>query len=137
MNTTRIIAAAALLACVAAASAGSGTATDADAAASSHPNKKPTLATTAGRQLQADAVPSVTTEPVDLKAQADADIARRNGVAKPRRLTVERQNLKGDAAARAIAQRQKPSTYDRDIQMGDKDHTEQVTDLKIYLKKKK
>ena len=50
-------------------------------------------------------------------------------------LKVQRENLKGPAAARAIAQQHGPSTYDRDIARGDKDHTQQLTDLKLDVKK--
>ena len=99
------------------------------------PAKKSTLATAANRQLRQDEVPSVKTEPVDVKAQADADIAARNARAKGPRLEVHRQNLKGDAAARAIQQQTTPNTIDRATAYGDKDHTEQVTNLKISVKK--
>jgi hypothetical protein len=135
MSTIRILGAAALLACAVAANAAPpATATvGLDGSASTH--KKATLAGVANRQLQANDVPSVKTEPVDAKAQADADIARRGAAPKGRRLKVERQNLKGDAAAHVIAQQHNPSTYDRDISMGDKDHTEQVTNLKVTIKK--
>ena len=94
--------------------------------------KGPTLAASANRALAKDDVPSVRNEPVDVKAEADADLARRN--VQPR-LKATRENLKGDDAKHALAQQQKPSTYDRDIQMGDKDHTEQVTDEKVFVKK--
>ena len=100
--------------------------------AAAHPIKGPTLAASANRALAHDAVPSVRNEPVDLKAQADADLARRDAAP---RLKATRENLKDDDAKHAIAQQQKPSTYDRDIQMGDKDHTEQVTDVKVFVKK--
>jgi len=101
-------------------------------AAALHPVKGPTLAASANRALVADDVPSVRDQPVTAKQAADADLARRN--AQPR-LKAQRENLKEDAAAQALARRQKPSTYDRDIQMGDKDHTEQVTDVKVFVKK--
>jgi hypothetical protein len=132
MHTIRTITAAALFACAAAASAAPGGSVNLDGSVT---HKKPTLAATANRQLRADDVASNKTDPVSVKARADADLVRRGGKAKTPRLTAERQNLKGDDAARAIAQQHNPSTYDRDISMGDKDHTEQVTNLKIYLKK--
>jgi len=100
--------------------------------AATPPLKGPTLAASANRALAADDVPSVRDHPVTAKQAADADLARRN--AQPR-LKAQRENLKEDAAAQALARRQKPSTYDRDIQMGDKDHTEQVTDVKVFVKK--
>jgi hypothetical protein len=102
------------------------------ASAAAHPIKGPTLAASANRALARDDVPSVRDAPVDVKAQADADLARR--AARPT-VKATRENLKGDDAAHAIAQQQKPSTYDRDIQMGDKDHTQQVTDVKVFVKK--
>ena len=43
--------------------------------------------------------------------------------------------LKGNQAARAMEQRANPNTLDHDIAYGDKDHTQQVTDLKVELKK--
>ena len=52
------------------------------------------------------------------------------------RLHVERQNLKGPEAAKAIAQQTNPNTIDHDTAFGDKDHTQQVTNLKVTLKKK-
>jgi hypothetical protein len=100
--------------------------------ASARPVKGPTLAASANRALERDEVPSARDEPVDVKAQADADLARR--AARPT-LKATRENLKGDDAAHAIAQQQKPSTYDHDIQMGDKDHTQQVTNVKVFVKK--
>ena len=134
MNTIRILAAAGLIACAAAAQAAPGTAVNLDGS-TTNAHRKASLATAAGRQLQANDVPSTKSDPVDVKAQADADIARREGKSTAPRLVAERQNLKGDAAKRAIAQQHNASTYDRDIAMGDKDHTEQVTNLKVYLKK--
>jgi hypothetical protein len=133
MSRIAFITAAALIAVSVVAQAAPGPTVNLDGSVNTH--KKPTLATTANRQLRANDVPSARPAPVDLKAQADADIAKRNKAAKAPRLTAERQNLKGDDAARAIAQQHNPSTYDRDISMGDKDHTEQVTNLKVYLKK--
>ena len=86
-------------------------------------------------QLRRDDVPSARAEPVDLKAQADADMVARDARAKGPRLRVQRQNLKGADAARAIRQRTTPNTIDRATAYGDKDHTEQVTDLKVTVKK--
>ena len=122
-----------LVALAAAAQAAPGQDVNLDGSAKT--NKKATLATTADRQLRQQDVPSVKTEPVDVKAQADADIAARNARAKGPRLHVQRQNLKGDAAARAIKQQTTPNTIDHDTAYGDKDHTEQVTDLKVTIKK--
>ena len=132
MRPIRLFTAATLLACAAAAGAAPGQSVNLDGSVR---HKKPTLAATANRQLRADEVPSASSAPLDVKSQADADMARRGAAKKTPRLTAERQNLKGDAAARVIAQQHKPSTYDRDISMGDKDHTEQVTNLKVYIKK--
>lgn len=97
--------------------------------------RKSSLAASANRALQAADVPSTKTDPGSVKAAADADMAQRDKRASGPRLKAERQNLKGDAAAHAIAQEQTPATYDRSISMGDKDHTEQVTNLKVYIKK--
>jgi len=100
--------------------------------------KKPTLATTAGTQLRQDDVPSVKSDPgssQSIKAKADADLAARNARDKGPRLQVRRENLKGNQAARAMEQRANPNTLDHDIAYGDKDHTQQVTDLKVELKK--
>ena len=67
------------------------------------------------------------------KAQADADLASREANDKAR-LTVDRVNLKGKSAAPALQKGMSPANYDRSIQMGDKDHVQQSTSLKIYLK---
>ena len=102
------------------------------------PAAKPTLATTANAQLRQTDVPSVKTDPQgaqSVKAQADADMASRNARDKGPRLVLKRENLKGNQAARAMEQRANPNTIDHDIAYGDKDHTEQVTDLKVQLKK--
>ena len=101
------------------------------ASAAAHPIKGPTLAASANRALLKDDVPSVRDDP-GVKAQADADLARRD--VRPQ-VKATRENLKGSEAAHALAQQHRPSTYDREIQMGDKDHTEQVTDLKVFVKK--
>ena len=124
----------ALVALAAAAQAAPGQ--DVNLDGSTKTQKKATLATAANHQLQQADVPSVKTRPVDVKAQADADMASRDARAKAPRLQVQRQNLKGDAAARAIAQRATPNSIDHDTAYGDKDHTEQVTDLQISIKKK-
>ena len=135
MSKIRFLMAAALMALAAAARAASGQ--DVNLDGSNAPPKKPTLAGAANHQLRQEAVPSVKTQPVDVKAQADADIAARDARAKGPRLQVRRENLKGNQAARALQQRATPNTIDHDIAYGDKDHTEQVTDLTVTLKKKK
>ena len=132
MSTPKFLLAATLVAIAAAAQAAPGQDVDLDG---STPHKTPTLAGTANHQLRQADVPSAKTAPVDVKAQADADIASRNARAKGPRLEVKRQNLKGDDAKRAIAQQTTPNTIDHDTAYGDKDHTEQVTDLKVQLKK--
>ncbi len=102
------------------------------------PGAKPTLAATTNDQLRQAAVPSVKTDPngaQSVKAQADADLAARDDRDKGRRLQVQRENLKGNQAARAIQQQTNPNTIDHDTAYGDKDHTQQVTDLKISVKK--
>ena len=129
MNRTAFFLAASLVAL------GSGVHAADDAA---KPGSKPTLATTANTQLRQDDVPSVKSDPQgaqSVKAQADADIAARNARDKGPKLVVKRENLKGNQAARAMQQRANPNTIDHDIAYGDKDHTEQVTDLKVQLKK--
>ena len=130
MSKIRILTAAALLALGAAAQAA-----DVALDGSTQPQKKPTLAATANQQLRQNDVPSAKTDPVSLKAKADADMAARTARSKGPRLQVQRQNLKGDAAAREIAARANPNTIDHDTAYGDKDHTEQVTDLKVTIKK--
>ena len=67
------------------------------------------------------------------KSQADADLAARQAGNKPR-LSMSRENLKGKSAAPELQKGMSPANYDRSIQMGDKDHTQQSTSLKIYLK---
>ena len=102
------------------------------------PQKKPTLAATANTQLRESDVPSVKTDPQgaqSVKAQADADMAARDARDRGPRLVVKRENLKGNQAARAMQQRTNPNTIDHDTAYGDKDHTQQVTDLKVQLKK--
>ena len=133
MSKIQLMMAAALLAVGTAAHAAPGQDVNLDGSAKTH--KKTTLAATADKQLRQDDVPSVKTEPVDVKAQADADITARDARAKGPRLEVHRQNLKGDAAARAIRQQANPNTIDRATAYGDKDHTEQVTNLKVTVKK--
>ena len=115
-------------------------AADDTAATAAKPNKKPTLSATSNAQLRQADVPSVKTDPDganSVKAKADADMAARDargGDRRPR-LQVQRQNLKGDDAKRAIAAHANPNTIDHDTAYGDMDHTEQVTDLKLTLKK--
>ena len=102
------------------------------------PGAKPTLAAETARQLRQDDVPSVRTDPngaQSVKAQADADLAARDARDKGRHLQVQRENLKGNQAARAMQERANPNTIDHDVAYGDKDHTEQVTDVKVQLKK--
>ena len=130
----RFLMTATLVALAAAAQAAPGADVNLDGSAKTN-NKKPTLATTADHQLRQQAVPSAKTEPVDVKAQADADIAARDARAKGPRLQVTRQNLKGDDAKRVIRQQTTPNTIDHDTAYGDMDHTEQVTDLKVTIKK--
>jgi hypothetical protein len=132
-SKTRILMAAAFVAFGAAAQA----APDQDVAPSgaATSDRKPTLATAAKRQLRQDDVPTAKTAPASVKAQADADIAARDARAKGPRLEVHRQNLKGRDAARAIQQQTTPNTIDRATAYGDKDHTEQVTNLKVTVKK--
>ena len=133
MNAPRTLAAAMLALLAAAVHAAPGQDIDLDGSAKAH--KKPTLAATANGQLRADDVPSVKTDPVSVKARADADVAARDGRPRGPHLVVQRQNLKGDAAARAIARGATPNSIDRATANGDIDHTEQVTNLKITLKK--
>ena len=128
--------AAALMAATVASQAATPAAVNLDGSANPRAAAKgPTLAASASRALQANDVPSRNIGPADLKAEADADMAKRDQRPAAPRLKAERQNLTGSAAAHAIAQRQNPSNYDQTIQMGDKDHTEQDTSLKVYLKK--
>jgi hypothetical protein len=124
---------AALLAFSAVASAAPGATVNLDGSTNTR-QKGPTLAASASRQLQNANVPSTNTDPVDIKAAADADMAKRDSRVKPH-LKAERQNLKGKDAARAIAEQQNPSTLDREMANGNIDHTEQVTNLKVYIKK--
>ena len=134
MSRIPLMMAAALLALGTAAHAAPGQDVNLDGSVKTH--KKATLAAAANKQLREDEVPSVKAQPVDVKSQADADIAARDARTKGRRLQVQRQNLKGDDAARAIAQQTTPNTIDHDTAYGgDKDHTEQVTNLKISIKK--
>jgi len=97
------------------------------AASTARPIKGPSTAASANRELARDGVPSVRDEPASAPTSTAA--------AARAQLKAGRENLKEGDAARELARQQKPSTYDRDIQMGDKDHTEQVTELKAYLKK--
>jgi hypothetical protein len=105
-----------------------------DGSVSAHSQKGPTLAAVAGKQLEQANVPSTRTDPVDVKAAADADMNKRGDHPAPR-LKAERQNLTGKDAAAAIARQKNPSTLDHEMANGDIDHTEQVTNLKVYLKK--
>jgi hypothetical protein len=135
MNTPRILAVALLAVAAASAHAAPGPDVNLDGSTKA-PGKKPTLAAAANRQLTAASVPSVTTDPAgSVKVKADADQAARNGRTQGRRLVVSRQNLKGDEAARAIQQQTNPNTIDRATANGDIDHTQQVTNLKVQIKK--
>lgn len=99
-------------------------------------HRKPTLAASANHQLRQADVPSVKTDPQrSVAAQAQADMDARDARGKGPRLHVTRQNLKGDDAKRAIQEQTNPNTIDHDTAWGDKDHTEQVTNLKVQLKK--
>ena len=133
MSKMHMFAAAAAVAFAAAAQAAPGQ--DVNLDGSTGPHRKPTLAAAADRQLHQDAVPPVKATPVDVKAQADADIAAREARTKGPRLEVRRQNLKGDDARRALAQQANPNTIDRATANGDIEHTEQVTNVKVTLKK--
>jgi hypothetical protein len=135
MRKTRFFLATALAALAAAAHAAPGQDVALDGSTGAHAHKKPTLATAADHQLRRADVPSSGTASADVKTQADAEMASRNARAKGPRLKVQRQNLKGDDAARALRQQTTPNTIDHDTAYGDKDHTEQVTNLKITVKK--
>jgi hypothetical protein len=129
MRPPRILTIVALLAPVAAALA-------ADAADPASVPRKATLAARANHQLRQADVPSVNTDAdASLAAKANADLAARTEDERRPRLQVQRENLKGPAAAKAIAQQTNPNTIDRATAFGDKDHTQQVTDLKISVKK--
>jgi hypothetical protein len=133
MRPLRILMAATLVAAGAAAQAAGGH--DTRPVAAAQPPADGALASAASRQLRQDDVPSVTTDPASVKAKADADMAARDARAKGPRLQVRRENLKGDQAARAMQRQTNPNTIDHDTAYGDKDHTQQVTDLKISVKK--
>ena len=129
MNTHAFLLAASLLALGGVAHAADDTA---------RPAGKSTLAASANSQLRRSDVPSVKTDPQgadSVKAKADADLAARDARDKRPRLQVQRQNLKGADAKRAIQAQTTPNTIDHDTAYGDKDHTEQVTNLKISVKK--
>ena len=132
MNQFRVLASAAVLAAAAAAGAAMGQSVNLDGSVSTNSDSKASLAGVAASSLQRANVPSTKTAPIDVKAAADADIKKRNN--RPR-LKAERENLKGDDAKRAIAAHTNPNTIDHDTAYGDMDHTEQVTDLKLTLKK--
>jgi hypothetical protein len=70
------------------------------------------------------------------KAEADADLAARR-MGDKGHLKIDRENLTGPAA-KAQLQREglgQPN-YDHAISMGDKDHIEQVTNLRVFVDKK-
>jgi hypothetical protein len=132
MNPTRLLAVATLLALGPPAFA-----VDPPQEAASAARPKATLATRANRQLRQADVPSVKTDPDgSLASRAHADLAPDAAGGRRPRLHVERQNLKGAAAGKAIAQQTNPNTIDHDTAYGDKDHTQQVTNLKVTLKKR-
>ncbi len=132
MSTLRILAAAAFLAAGAASHAAPAQGANPDGFASPRAAPGPTLAASARGSLARAELPSASSAPLSVKAAADADIHKRR--TQPR-LKAERQNLKEDEAARVQAQQQTPATFDRDMSLGNKDHTEQVTNLKVYIKK--
>jgi hypothetical protein len=68
------------------------------------------------------------------KAEADADLAARQAGQKGR-IKVDRQNLKGAAAKQELQKGTMPENYDHSIQMGEKDHTAQVTELRVVVRK--
>ncbi len=133
MDTIKLMAAATLMVLGAAASAAQGQ--DVNLEGSSPPHTNSTLAAAADRQLQGEGVPSAKTAPTNVKAEADADMLARDARAKGPRLEVRRQNLKGDAAAQAMRQQATPNSIDRATAYGDMEHTEQVTNLLVTLKK--
>jgi len=83
----------------------------------------------------ANAAANSATSGQNAKAQADADLAARQAGGSERRLKVEKQDLQGKAAGRELQKKQSPANYDHSISMGDKDHTQQVTNVKIYFQK--
>jgi hypothetical protein len=132
MNSTRILATTALLAFGLPAFA-----VDPPHDAASAARSKATLAARADHQLRQADVPSVKTDPDgSLATRANADLASRAADDRRPRLHVERQNLKGAEATKAISQQTNPNTIDHDTAYGDKDHTQQVTNLKVTLKKR-
>jgi hypothetical protein len=68
------------------------------------------------------------------KAEADADLAARQAGDKGR-LKIDKENLQGSAAKKELQKGTLPSNYDHSISMGEKDHTEQVTNVRVYLDK--
>jgi hypothetical protein len=129
MNRPRLLTTVTLLALVSAAHAA-----DAASGAASAAHGGPTLAAAADRQLRQADVPSTSTDPArKLAPRADAGHAADE---RRLRLQVQRQNLKGPEAARAIAEQTNPNTIDRATAYGDKDHTQQVANLKLTLKKR-
>jgi hypothetical protein len=131
MRPLRILTMIALLAPIASALA-------ADAADAASAPRKATLAARANHQLRQADVPSAKADAdASLATKADADLAARTEGARRPRLQVQRENLKGPAAAKAIAQQTNPNTIDRATAYGDKDHTQQVTDLKVTLQRKR
>ena len=70
----------------------------------------------------------------DAKSEADADIAARDAGAKGK-LKVDKENLTGAAAKKELQKGTMPENYDHSLQMGDKDHTAQVTNVRVYVHK--
>ncbi len=133
MRTFNLMMAATLLVLGAAAHAAPGQ--DVNLDGSPKVARKSSLAATADRQLEADGVPTAKAAPVDVKTQADAEMAARDARAKGPRLQVKRHNLKGQDAAVAMRRQATPSSIDHDTAYGDIEHTEQVTNLLVTVKK--
>jgi hypothetical protein len=133
MNTIKLIAAATLMVLGAAASAAQGQDVNLYGSAPAHATSA--LPKAADRQAQADGVPSAKTAPMDVKEQADAEMAARDARAKGPRLEAKRQNLKGDAAAQSMRQQATPNSIDRATAYGDMERTEQTTNLLATRKK--
>ena len=135
MSAIRFFAAATLATVFAAAHAATGKDVNLDGSTAV---KKPTLAASADSQLRTADVPSVKTDPAgatSVKAQADAEMASRDARTTGPRLQVQRQNLKENQAERAIAQQATPASIDHDTAYGDIEHTEQLANVKISVKK--
>ncbi len=133
MSAIRFFAAATLATIFAAAHAAPGKDVNLDGSP-----KKPTLSANADQQLRTADVPSVRTDPAgatSVKAKADAEMASRDARTTGPRLQLQRQNLKNNQAERAIAQQATPASIDHDTAYGDIEHTEQLANVKISVKK--